>query len=30
MDGRLVLTGKRESTAFTLELPANGADGNGA
>jgi signal transduction histidine kinase len=30
MDGRLVLTGKRESTAFTLELPADGADGNGA
>ncbi|HEX6652171.1 MAG TPA: HAMP domain-containing sensor histidine kinase [Thermoleophilaceae bacterium] len=30
MDGRLVLTAKRDVTAFTLELPADGADGNGA
>jgi len=33
MDGRLVLSAKRDSTAFTLELPADGADhanGNGA
>jgi hypothetical protein len=30
MDGRLVLTTEREVTAFTLELPADGADGNGA
>ena len=30
MDGRLVLTAERDVTAFTLELPANGADGNGA
>jgi two-component system OmpR family sensor kinase len=30
MDGRLVLGGGGDTTAFTLELPANGADGNGA
>jgi two-component system OmpR family sensor kinase len=30
MDGRLVLSGERDVTAFTLELPADGADGNGA
>ncbi len=30
MDGRLVLSGERDVTAFTLELPSNGADGNGA
>jgi two-component system, OmpR family, sensor kinase len=30
MDGRLVLSGERDVTAFTLELPTNGADGNGA
>ena len=30
MDGRLVLSAERDVTAFTLELPANGADGNGA
>jgi two-component system, OmpR family, sensor kinase len=30
MDGRLVLSAERDMTAFTLELPANGADGNGA
>jgi two-component system OmpR family sensor kinase len=30
MDGRLVLSGERDVTAFTLELPVNGSDGNGA
>jgi two-component system, OmpR family, sensor kinase len=30
MDGRLVLSGERDVTAFTLELPVNSADGNGA
>ena len=30
MDGRLVLSAERDVTAFTLELPADGADGNGA
>ncbi|HKP20453.1 MAG TPA: HAMP domain-containing sensor histidine kinase [Thermoleophilaceae bacterium] len=30
MDGRLMLSGERDVTAFTLELPADGADGNGA
>jgi two-component system OmpR family sensor kinase len=30
MDGRLVLKAEGDSTAFTLELPADGADGNAA
>jgi hypothetical protein len=30
MDGRLMLSAERDLTAFTLELPADGADGNGA
>ena len=30
MDGRLLLSAERGMTAFTLELPADGADGNGA
>jgi signal transduction histidine kinase len=30
MDGRLMLSADRDVTAFTLELPANGDDGNAA
>jgi two-component system OmpR family sensor kinase len=30
MDGRLMLSVERDLTAFTLELPANTADGNRA
>jgi two-component system, OmpR family, sensor kinase len=30
MEGRLMLSGERDVTAFTLELPTGGADGNGA
>jgi two-component system OmpR family sensor kinase len=30
MDGRLMLSTERKVTAFTLELPSNGADGNEA